>query len=154
MSADPRLKGQEMQIRATYDPSGTGQPILLAQLDSIASFNDSLQFEIKDDGFLGEGTNRKDSVLNGYEGDIEFQVHDASWLNFQLLVEQKATRVRPSIQFNLIRTDLFANGSSAVITYPDVSWGKMDTGAGGRADFVKVKAPFACSERNVQINQV
>ena len=148
MGADPRLKGQEMSIRVVQDSN------VLQQIDSVASFNDAVKFEIKEDGFLGEVVNRFDSVLNGYTGDLEFQVHDATWLAFEQAVEAKVTRQTPGTVFNVVRTDFFANGSSAVIVYSDVSWGEFGTSAGSRADFIKVKAPFGTSDRSVQINQV
>lgn len=146
--ADPRLKGQEMSIRVVDGSE------VVDQIDSTASFNDSVKFEIKEDGFLGEVVNRFDTVLNGYSGDMEFQVHDAKWLLFVERVEKKATREDPTITFNIVRTDFFANGSSAVIVYKDVSWGEFGTSVGSRTDFTKVKAPFATGERSININQV
>lgn len=148
MAADPRLKGQELSIRVVQDSD------VVNQIDSVASFNDNTKLEIKEDGFLGEVVNRFDSVLNGYGGDMEFQVHDATWLGFLQRVEAKATRESPGTVFNVVRTDFFANGSSAVIVYSDVSWGEFATSAGSRADFIKVKAPFATGERSITINQV
>lgn len=148
MAADPRLKGQEMSIRVVQDSA------VVDQIDSVASFNDNTKFEIKEDGFLGEVVNRYDTVLAGYSGDIEFQVHNATWLNFLLEVEAKATRAKPGTRFNVVRTDFFANGSSAVVVYTDVSWGEFGQSAGSRVDFVKVKAPFSTGERSITVNQV
>lgn len=148
MAADPRLKGQEVEIRVI---SGSN---LVQTISSIGSFNDNTKFELKEDGFLGEVVNRYDEILNGYGGDFEFQVNDANWYLFQQQIADRATRKNPSLVFNIIRTDFFANGSTAVVTYTDVKWGGMPQSIGSRGDFVKVRAEFATSERKVQINNL
>ncbi len=142
----PRLKGQEISIRMLKD----GQ--LLSALDSIATFNGNTMLEIKEDGFLGEPVNRFDEVLTGFGGDFEMQVTTSAWINYELAIVDRATRRIPGTTFNVIRTDLFPNGDSAIYTYKDVHWGEIPAAVGGRVEFVKVKASFKCSERPVQIN--
>lgn len=146
--ADPRLKGQEVEIRVV---SGSQ---VVSEISSIASFNDNTNFEIKSDGFLGEVVNRHDEVLNDYTGDFEFQVSDAKYWEFIKLIEDRATRKQPALVFNIVRTDFFANGSSAIVTYTNVSWGGIPQSIGSRVDFVKVKASFATGDRSVQINSI
>lgn len=141
-----RLKGQEVSIRVVQN--GT----LIASLDSIASFNEEMKSEIKEDGFLGEGTNRFDDIHNGYGGDFEFQFRRPDWVTFQLAVQARQTRRQPNLVFNVVRTDLHADGTSNVFTYKDAKWGPMSASIGSRADFVKGKAQFACSERAVKQN--
>lgn len=131
MGADLRLRGQEVSIKVT----AAGQ--LVTAIDSVASFDDSIMFEIKEDGFLGEVANRFDEVLNGYSGNLEMQVTNAKWLNFTGQIEARAKRQQPALVFNMVRTDFFANGDSAVITYPDVKFGAIPTTVGGRQEFVK-----------------
>lgn len=143
---DPRLKGQEVSIRVTDNSR------LVASLDSISSFNDNMDLETKSDGFLGETVNRFDEVLNGYGGDFEMQTTSANWILWQQRIRDRATRRNPGIRFNVIRTDLYANGTSLVITYGDVKWGAQPTTIGGRGEFVKVKATFVCSNRKEQLN--
>lgn len=146
--ADARLKGQEVEIRCVAGGS------VVAEIASIATFNDNTKFEIKEDGFLGEVVNQYDEVLNGYGGDFEFQVNDAKWWEFEQLIEARAKREQPALVFNIVRTDFFANGSSAVVTYNDVKWGGMPQSLGGRGEFLKIKAEFATGDRSVQINSL
>jgi hypothetical protein len=141
-----RIKGQEVSIRVV--DSGT----LVASLDSISSFNEEMKSEIKEDGFLGESTNRFDDIHNGYGGDFEFQFRRADWVNFQIRVQDRQTRKTPTTTFNVVRTDLYPDGTTSVFTYIDVKWGAMSAGAGSRADFVKGKCQFACSTRVVKPN--
>jgi hypothetical protein len=125
---------------------------LVGSIDSVSSFNGNTMLEIKEDGFLGEPTNRFDEVLNGFGGDFEMQVTGSAWINFELAVLDRATRRVPGTVFNVVRTDLYPNGDSAIYTYKDVHWGEIPAAVGGRAEFVKVKASFKCSERPVQVN--
>lgn len=148
MAADLRLKGQEVSIRIVKD----GAPV--EPINSVASFNDNTNLEIKEDGFLGEVVNRQDEILNSYSGDFEFQVNTSQWITLKQAIESKAKRDTPAVVFNIVRTDLFANGQSLIITYMDVHWGAMPQTIGSRGDFVKVKAEFKCSEQAVQVDAV
>jgi hypothetical protein len=136
-----RLKGQEVSIRVI--DSGT----MVASLDSITSFNEEMKSEIKEDGFLGEVANRFDDIFNGFGGDFEIHVRRSDYVNFQKRVKERQQRKVVTRVFNVVRTDLYPDGTSTVFTYIDVKWGAMSTSAGSRTDFVKMKTSFACSER-------
>lgn len=148
MATQPRLKGQEISVRVLQD----GQ--VIRTLDSISSFNDTVALEIKEDGFLGEPTNRFDEILNGFGGDFEAQTTNANFIDLQLAVIERATRRTPGITFNVVRVDLYPNGDSAIFTYVDVRWGEQPTSIGSRGDYVKFKASFKCSERPVLNNSL
>lgn len=141
-----RIKGQEVSIRVI----DTGN--VVSSIDSVSSFNEEMKSEIKEDGFLGESTNRFDDIHNGYGGDFEFQFRRADWTDFQLRVQARQERRTPNIIFNVVKTDLYPDGSTSVFTYIDVKWGPMTAGTGARGDFVKGKAQFACSKRTVKPN--
>lgn len=143
---DARLKGQEVEIRVIA--AGT----VVQEIAAISSFNDNVKFELKEDGFLGETTNRYDEVLNGFAGDLEFQVTQATWYEFVERIIARAKRDTPEVVFNMIRTDFFSNGQSAIVSYEDVHWGPLPTSVPSRGDFVKPRLEFGCSTRSVQIN--
>lgn len=143
---DARLKGQEVEIRVVA--SGT----VVQEISAIASFNDNVKLELKEDGFLGEVTNRYDEILNGFGGDLEFQVTQATWYEFVNRITDRAQRKTPEVVFNVIRVDFFANGQSAIVTYEDVKWGPIPSSVASRGDFVKPRLEFGCSTRSVQIN--
>lgn len=145
-----RLKGQEINIRVV----GGVTPALLASLDSIGSFNDELALKLNEDGFLGEVTNRFDEILDGYGGDFEMQLTTSAWIVFPQLIEAKATRQIPNIIFNIVRTDLFADGTSLVYVYSDVHFGAIPQKTGGRGDYVKVAVNFKTSTRKVLRDQL
>ena len=136
-----RLKGQEVSIRVV--DSGT----MVASLDSITSFNEEMKSEIKEDGFLGEVANRFDDIFNGFGGDFEIHIRRSDYVNFQKRVKERQQRKVVTRVFNVVRTDLYPDGTSTVFTYLDVKWGTMSTSAGSRTDFVKMKTSFSCSDR-------
>lgn len=146
MAQSPRLRGQEIRV-AIIDDGTTNNNV-----NSIGSFNENVDGEIQEDGFLGEIVNRFDDILNGFGGDMEFQLTTANWVLLQNRIIERMTRQVPGRVFNVVRTDQFANGESAVFVYKDVKWGAMPTAVPTRKDFVKVKASFKCSERSQQIN--
>ena len=146
MATAQRLKGQEVKIAITQGGA------VVNEINSIGSFNDSTDLELKEDGFLGEPVNRFDEVLNGFGGDFEIQMNTANWVLLQQAIIARARRDTPATQFNIIRTDFYANGETSIFSYLDVKWGAQPTTIGSRGDFVKVRMEFRCSERGVQTN--
>ena len=147
-SNDPRLRGQEVEIRIFLDG------VIADSIAAIASFEETFKLEKKEDGFLGEQTNRYDHIFNGIDGRLEFQVNSADWMTFQNAVKSQAQRKTPATQINLIRTDYYANGQVAIITYANAKFGAMPTSVPGRGEFVKVSLDFSCSDRDEQITSV
>lgn len=146
--ADQRLKGQEVSIRVVTD--GTTD----ATIDSVSNFNDEVALELKEAGYLGETVNRFDEILNGFGGDFEANITKADWNLLVTAIVNRARRITPTTVFNVVRTDLFPNGDSAIYVYSDVKWGPVPTAIASRGDYVKPKLQFKCSERANQINAV
>ena len=145
---DPRLRGQEVEVRIFTNG------VLENSITSIASFEETFKLEKKEDGFLGEQTNRYDHIYNGIDGRMEFQVNTADWMLFQEAVKSQAQRKTPATQINLVRTDYYANGQTAIITYANAKFGPMPTSVPARGEFVKVSLDFSCSDRDQQITSV
>ena len=145
---DQRIKGQEISVRINQD--GT----TVAAIDTISTFNDEVKLRLLEAGYLGEVVNRFDEILDGYGGDMEINVTQASWITLVLAIEQRARREVINTVFNVVRTDLFPNGDTLVLVYSDVHWGPVPTTVGSRSDYVKVKLTFSCSQRATQQNAV
>lgn len=143
---DDRLKGQEVSIRVI--DAGT----VVAAIDSVASFNDTIALEIKEQGYLGEFVNRFTEILNGFGGDFEIHLTRADSAEIDNRIIARAKREQPQLVFNVIRTDIYPNGNSNIITYIDCKWGEIPTTVGARGDFVKKKFQFKCSERTSDTN--
>ncbi len=145
MSNDPRLRGQEVEVRILTN----GVPE--ATITSIASMEETFKLEKKEDGFLGEVTNRYDHIFNGIDGKMEFQVNSNDWIAFQNAIKAQAQRKQPGTIINMIRTDYYANGQTTIITYGDCKFGPQPTSVAGRGEFVKVSLDFSCSDRDEQL---
>lgn len=145
---DQRLKGQEVEVRVT---SGTD---IVQSLTSIKNFDDGLVLEIKQDGYLGEVMDRFDEVATGFKGGFEFHVTTTDYENFIQRVLERAQRINPSLVFNIIRTDFFPNGETAIVTYTNVVWGPFPRSTSGRTEYVNVKAEWATDTRSMQLNNL
>lgn len=145
MSNDPRLRGQEVEVRVVRD----GVPEVT--ITSVATFEETFKLEKKEDGFLGETTNRYDHIFNGIDGKVEFQVNTNDWITLQNAIKLQAQRKQPGTVINLVRTDYYANGQTTVITYGDCRFGPSPTSIGGRGEFVKVSLDFSASDRDEQL---
>ncbi len=147
MATEPRLLGTDVSIRFVRDGAEVPQSVV----NAVGSFGDSPKLVIKSDGFLGEPVNRHDFIHEGYKGDFEFQVNRHSWeTDFVASVEARARR-ELFTQFNVLRTDRYSNGQNAVTTFKDVAFGPFDRTTGSRADYVKIKGSFECSEKSTKV---
>lgn len=143
---DQRLKGQEVSIKVVSDG------VLEAEVNTVATYNDTVKAQIKEQGYLGEVVNRFDDIHDGFGGDMEIHLTNAAWHFFEERVIARQQRRRPGLVFNVVRTDIFPNGSTAVKVYKDVAWGEMPSNVSARGDYVKVKLQFGCSERPLKVN--
>lgn len=141
---DPRLRGQEVELRVFTNS------VLEDSMTLVASIEETFKLEKKEDGFLGETSNRYDHIFNGVDGKLEIQVNSTAWMRFQNAIKAQAQRKQPATVINMVRTDFYANGETAVITYNDVKFGPSPTSISGRGEFVKVSLDWSCSERDEQ----
>lgn len=128
-----RIKGQEVVINIINDG------VLEDTLTSIQSFNDEDMLEIKQQGYLGETSNRGDDIYNGTKFDFELHLQSQAWFNFKNAILDRAKRRKPDLVFNVTVTYFFPNGDTPTITYPDVKWGPIPKTVASRGDYVKVK---------------
>ena len=138
-----RIKGQEVEIVMLVD---------WAPRENLA-FAQSLDFtfktEIKEEGFLGETTNRYDTVFNGVEGKTQHQFDNPEPFNIVRLIVNKARSREPGTTFNLRATLKFPSGQKARIVFRDVAFGSLPFSVGSRTDYVKFSMDFSCSEAQV-----
>lgn len=140
-----RLRGQEIKVVVLTDGSK------VTELNSISNVSDEPEIAIQQDGFLGEIADRVDSIFHVHGGSFEMQVNTANWVLFRNAIISKAQRLTTTV-FNVVRVDIFADGTSIIYTYSNVSFGSPPQNAGGRAEFVKVKLTFKCSEAPTQVS--
>ena len=135
-----RLKGQEIEVRFIAD--GVMQEAFACPV----SFDDNIKTELKEQGYLGEKTNRHDEVYNGTDFNLKMHVQSNKWMAFQKLVTDRAQRITPATVINIIRSDFYSDGSTGTRIYPDVHFGPMPSSGPSRTDYVDVSLTGACDQ--------
>lgn len=138
-----RILGQNVSLIVVQD----GAP--LQEINCIKSFSFTFELEMKDEGYLGETTNRKDSVFKGVKMDME--MHSNNKKIFQIIQSaiDKARRRTPGTILNIKASLVWPNGDVARVTFPDVAFGDFPVNIGSRTDYVTFKMDAACSEARV-----
>jgi len=137
-----RLMGQDTKILIVV----ANQPV-----DAIAAVKDfSFEFEqeTKDEGYVGETTNRKDAVFKGVKGSFTMHLTSKAeilWVQ-QIINKSRNRGTGPTV--NVKTTLNFPNGDVVRYVFPDVEFGSFPFNVGGRSDFVSVKVDFVGSEGN------
>jgi hypothetical protein len=119
---------------------------------AISSFHGETTLEIIEKGYLGEKSNRHDSIYNGSKGSIEMDLQTQDWYTFLDAVKARAKMETPDIQISISKTILFPNGDTPTITYVDVQFGPIPEDTGARNNYVKVKLDWACDEVNTTLS--
>jgi len=128
-----RIKGQEIVINII------NAGVLEDTLTSVIDFNDEDMLEIKQQGYLGETSNRGDEIYNGTKFDMSLHLQSQDWFRFKASILARARRKQPDLVFNVTVTYFFPNGDNPTVTYPDVNWGPIPKNIPSRGDYVKVK---------------
>lgn len=138
--ASQRIKGQEVTLIVTRGG------VLESELTDVKSCEFAPQFEIKDQGYLGEKTNRKDDQYNGCNGSMEIHVHDGTIFAFLQSMKDRAQRNTPDVVFNISGIFSFPNGDTWTVTIPDAKFGATPISISDRGDYVSVKLEFAADD--------
>ncbi len=146
MSTAQRIKGQEVSILIT----NAGE--LEDTLTDIQNFNMEFELETKSQGYLGEKTNRQDSIWNGVKFDFELHVHTEDVWSFLQAIHDKAQRLTPDTVFNISGIFTYPNGDQPEILLSDVSFGAVPVNIGSRGDYVKFKMQGTCEDVEIQLS--
>lgn len=141
--ASQRILGQNASVILVQD----GAP--LTEVSCIKSFSFTFELEMKDEGYLGETTNRKDSVFKGVKLDLE--MHSTSSKTFEVIqaMIDKARRRTPGTVINIKASLVWPNGDVVRVTFPDVAFGDFPVNVGSRTDYITFKMDGACSEARI-----
>lgn len=139
-----RIKGQEVSIIITRDGN------LEAELTDVKNCEFTPQFEIKEEGYLGEKTNRHDDVYNGVKGSLELHIHSGDVFDFIQSVKDRAQRNAPDLVFNIAGIFSFPNGEIRTVTLPDVKFGAFPISTNDRGDYTSCKFEYAADDYQVE----
>jgi hypothetical protein len=138
-----RIKGQEVEVMLVVDsaPQDT--------ITDVRSFELAFQTEILREGYLGETTDRRDSIFKGVRGRMELHIENADIFKLFTSIIDKARRRTPGTKINVKATLNFPNGERPRVVIPDVEFGELPLNFGSRSDYGAVTLDFEASEAQV-----
>lgn len=135
-----RVKGQEVTVSVQQD--GVVGPSINAVKQASLSWN----FEKLEEGYLGETSNRYDTVFNGVSGDLEFHIDHSAIFNMIEAILNRARRREPGISLTIKMKVTMGDGRVVMLAIPDPAWGEIPMSIGGRKEYVSFKLDFSASQ--------
>ena len=135
-----RLTGQDTEMLVVAG----GQPI--DAISTIKDFKFEFEMETKDEGYIGETTNRKDALFKGIKGGFTMHLTGKAQILWVQSIIDKARNRGTGPTVNIKTTLKFPNGDRVRYVFPDVEFGSFPFNVGGRTDFVSVTVDFMGSE--------
>lgn len=135
-----RVKGQEVEISVTVD-GAVQETLNLARSIELEWKTETLQ-----EGYMGETTDRYDTIYKGLSGKIEFHFDTAAPFNMIQKIVNKARRREPGTRINIKATVNFPGGERAKILVKDAEFGPLPINFGSRADYGTFSLSFAASD--------
>lgn len=134
----PRIKGQEFELILIQNN------VPLPAVTDVRSFEMAAQLEILKEGYLGETTDRRDSVYRGYRGRMAVHFEDRGILDLMRAAVDKARRRTATgvIKINLKVTLNFPEGQRVRVVLKDLNFGEIPLSVGSRTDYAEVSLDF------------
>lgn len=138
-----RIKGQETE--AIIVLNGTPQDTIT----DIRSHEFAFQLEILREGYLGETTDRRDSIFRGIRGRMELHIENEDIFDLIKALVDKARRREAGTKVNIKTTLNFPNGDRPRVLIPNVEFGEVPINFGSRSDYGTVTLEYEASEAQV-----
>jgi len=138
--ASNRIKGQEVSIEIVADNQ------IVSSMTAVRSCEFKYNREILSEGYIGEKTERKDSIFKGVSGSMEVHLDDPNAFNFFIQMNDKSKRRLPGVTVNVKMTLNFPDGRRVRIIVPDVEFGELPVNFGSRSDYGTTSLDFEASD--------
>jgi hypothetical protein len=138
-----RVKGQSVSVVVLQD----GAP--LEEISFGRSIEMNFRTELLQEGYLGETTDRYDTIYRGIGGRIEFHFDSAEVFNLITSIIDKARRRDPGVRFNIKFTVSFPAGGKVRVIAKDAEFGELPIAFGSRADYGTFNLEYGASEARV-----
>jgi hypothetical protein len=135
-----RIKGQEVEVLLVAN----GTPLL--NITTVRSFEFEFQLETKKEGYLGETTDRRDSIYMGVSGQLELHFETKDVFDLVQTIVNKARRRTPGDQINIKAALNFPNGQRVRVMIADAEFGGIPFSFGGRTEYGSVRLTFEAAE--------
>jgi len=132
MPAAQRAKGQEVSIAITVDGA------LQTQIDTIQSAEIEFEQELLEEGYLGETSDRVDSVFKLIRVNLTGHANSQAYLELaDAIVARSQRRAGGLVRVDIIGSFAFPNGDFPSIVIPDVYFENLPFNIGGRNEFIE-----------------
>jgi hypothetical protein len=133
------IRGIEEQLRLTKD----GAPVKSFPVTELSVEEDA---ELNSSAYLGDTTEEPDKVHKGWTGSFGIEVTGPEWQDIEDADIQRQKDRVALINFNLVRTQTYRDGTSSAWSYQGLVM-KFSDSVGSRSDKVKKKVEFRCKTR-------
>ena len=127
-----RIKGQEIAVAIIVDGA------LQTQINTIQSSEFDWEIELLEEGYLGETSNRVDSVFNLIRFNLTGHCNNEDYF---LLADSIASRARRrvggAVQIDITGTFQFPNGQTPLLVIPDCYFENIPFSVGNRNEFLE-----------------
>lgn len=131
-----RIKGQEVEILLIEDN------VPLTSITDVRSFEMNIQLEILKEGYLGETTDRRDSIYRGFTGHVDVHFETRDIIDFSRRLIDKARRRTAGARVNMKVTLNIPDEDRVRVVLKDLSFGEIPIGFGSRSDYGSISLPF------------
>jgi hypothetical protein len=138
--AGERIKGQEVEVMLVIG----NRPY--SNITAVRSMEVNFKGELKPEGYLGESTDRYDSIFKGFEGSLEYHIESRELLDMAMAITNMSRRRLPGVQCNIRGTFNFPSSRPARLILVNAVFGGFPFTVGGRAEYGAVKLEFGSSE--------
>ena len=126
-----RIKGQEVALSITVDGA------LQTTIDTIQSAEMEFELDLLEEGYLGETSDRVDSIYKLMRVNLEGHVSNRGYVELADAIVQRAQRrAGAAIRIDVVGTFRFPDDTTMSILIPDVYFEAIPLSVGGRAEFV------------------
>jgi len=131
MAVAQRLKGQEVTLSIILDGA------VQTTIDTIQSSEIEWEIELLEEGYLGETSNRVDSVFNLIRVMVEGHTNSQSYLELADAIASRArNRTGGALRIDIVGTFAFPNGQLPSVVIHDVFFENIPFNIGARNEFV------------------
>lgn len=138
--ADQRIKGQEVEVLLVVNN------IVQATITDVRSAEFAAKFDILQEGYLGETTDRYDEIYKGMRGTLEFHFENEDVFTLLQSIVDRARRRTPGTLINIKAALNFPNGQRPRIIVRDTHFGEIPFNFGDRAAYGSMKLDFGASD--------
>lgn len=121
-----RIKGQDVNLTLTVNGA------LKKSVTDIKSLELTSQLSILTEGYLGETSNRRDSIFNGVKGKIEFHLEDPAILDVIREIVNAARARVAGVKVTITSVLNFPSGVTRIVTIPNAFFGDIPINFGSR----------------------